>query len=296
MTSRELQQKFDISQDVLYFYERNGFVQSERSGFQKNYEKEDVQALKKLILLQRLGIPYTQIESLYDGEKMLAEVVTAHKEELENDRNYQGVYHICDMIVKENDYIDSMDVDRYWDLMDSMKDEGQQFFEQSKKGATRRKIKKAFFYGALAPFLMIIMALFMHNISKDIFQNSSAKSTDCEVVYAQFETGSYEYSEEETISPYFNEIWASTDPLKRYLLLDQLFHTYDLIGMSLNEVEDVLGVCNILNAPNDQESAYADELRIYEVKYDDEDGIECFVLYFKDGIVSHYKMTFFSEL
>ncbi len=295
MTARELEQKLDISQDVLCFYEKNGFVQPEKAGFQKSYAKEDVQTLKKLVLLQRLGIPYEEIEALYDGEKILADVVSEQKEAVENDHTYRGVRRICDMIEQENDFIDSMDVDRYWDVMEALKDKGHQFFEQDKEEAFRKNTIKKLCYGIFTPFLMIIMALFMRNVSINDLMKSGTSVSNCEIVYAQSETANSDYLLSETENPYFSKVWANTDPLKRYLLLDQLFNSYELIGMSVTEVEEELGLYDICKGSSDEENAYADEIWAYEVKYDAE-GIKCFVLYFKDGVVSHYKMTYFSEL
>ena len=76
MTIKELEQLSEMTRANIRFYEKEGLLSPARneSGY-RDYSEADIQLLKKIIILRKLGIPVQQIGDILDGALPLQEAL-----------------------------------------------------------------------------------------------------------------------------------------------------------------------------------------------------------------------------
>lgn len=92
------------------------------------------------------------------------------------------------------------------------------------------------------------------------------------------------------------EKWLSVDELQRYQMLDDLYAKVELVGMTKEEVEKVLGVPDQYCGWYESDGDKYDDHWAYWVQETLWDGIVCLLINFKDGIVVDYELEQVSEL
>ena len=102
--------------------------------------------------------------------------------------------------------------------------------------------------------------------------------------------------EDEPISDFTVENWKSVEWNQRYHMLENLYAEVDLVGMTADEMEQLLGMYDIKC-----EAYWSDEEKCdyhwgYSVRDDWWDGDEYLFIDFKDDIVVGYELEYGSEL
>lgn len=96
--------------------------------------------------------------------------------------------------------------------------------------------------------------------------------------------------------PFSSDEWINGEWKERYRMLEDLENNYELIGMSREEIDEMLGEyairCNA-SVIDDEDGDY--ELG-FEVREDYWEGIEVLLISFKDNIVVKYEYEYLSWL
>ena len=98
------------------------------------------------------------------------------------------------------------------------------------------------------------------------------------------------------ITEFSSDNWMSVEMEQRYHMLEDLYVSVELVGMSSDEVEELLGKYSISH------EAYLSDERKYDyhwgyvVRYDSWEGYEYLLINFKDDIVVDYELEYGSEL
>ena len=76
MTIKEVERILEIPRATVRYYEKEKLFkpQREKNGY-RDYSDEDVELLKKIIVLRKIGISVEDIEALFYGSKTLAEAL-----------------------------------------------------------------------------------------------------------------------------------------------------------------------------------------------------------------------------
>ena len=82
----------------------------------------------------------------------------------------------------------------------------------------------------------------------------------------------------------------------RVWLKEDLYEKVELIGMSSNEVEDLLGMYGVRCEAYWSDEGKCDYHWGYRVRYDSWEGVEYLLISFKDDIVVGYELEYGSEL
>lgn len=101
---------------------------------------------------------------------------------------------------------------------------------------------------------------------------------------------------EEPITEFSTENWKSVERKQRYHMLDDLHAEVELVGMTADEVEQLLGECSIRCEAYWSDMGKYDYHWGYWVRNDSWDGIEYLFISFKDDIVVSYELEYGSEL
>ena len=147
MKIKQAEELAGISSKNIRFYEEQGLLQPKRSenGY-RNYSIEDVELLKRIKFLRKLGTPVDEILKLFQGNISMAECLEHRKSALEKEeKNVERMHMLAEQMLEQNPSIQDIDIDFWLDEMEKMEKEGTSFLNVNM--LDRRKRKKV---GAIA--------------------------------------------------------------------------------------------------------------------------------------------------
>ena len=127
MKINEAEQILGITKANIRFYEKEGLLTPSRneSGY-RDYSDADISRLKQIVILRKLGLPVTQIQEVLDGVLPLQEALEHNIDSLANQiEALNGALALSRQLRLENQ--ETLDVDRYWDLIQTQEAQGLQF-------------------------------------------------------------------------------------------------------------------------------------------------------------------------
>lgn len=127
MKINEAEQLLGITKANIRFYEKEGLLTPARneSGY-RDYTDSDLARLKQIVILRKLGLPVSQIQEVLDGALPLQEALDTNIEALNAQiDSLNGALAISRQLRLEN--TETLDVDRYWELIQSRESQGFQF-------------------------------------------------------------------------------------------------------------------------------------------------------------------------
>lgn len=107
MTIREVEEALNVTRANVRFYEKEGLIAPKRNPLNdyRDYSKEDVEALRRILYLRSLDVPIEKIRKLMRGEEKLCEVLKEQKQELEKQsRQTQEAILLCEKLLKEREW------------------------------------------------------------------------------------------------------------------------------------------------------------------------------------------------
>ncbi len=134
MTIKEVEQRLEVPRATVRFYEKEGLIHPERgeNGY-REYSEEDVISLKRIIILRKLGLSVSDIEDVLDGAKTMSEVVAGNISNLERQlEELKGALKVCQKLQDEGEEIDTLDVDKYWNVIEEEECKGNRFLDIAK--------------------------------------------------------------------------------------------------------------------------------------------------------------------
>lgn len=119
MRIQELERKTGLERPSIRFYEKEGLLNPKRSenGY-REYSEADVELLKKIKLLRRLGMSIEKIRALQQGRADLsaavAQQVSLHSSQIDDHRRCRAV---CETMQRDGAAFESLDAERYLKLL-----------------------------------------------------------------------------------------------------------------------------------------------------------------------------------
>lgn len=154
MKIKEVEQQIGISKANIRFYEKEGLLTPARQENKyREYNEEDLQCLRKVVLLRKLGVPLPEIKEVFDGKKTLQEVVQTQKDTLTQQiEALNGALEICEQMEKDRVEIQTLNDIYYLELIEKKEKKGLRFNEiykdwvEMEKNAFYTTMKYAFFF------------------------------------------------------------------------------------------------------------------------------------------------------
>ena len=115
MNIAEAERRTGLSRANIRFYEKEGLLTPTRgaNGY-RDYTEDDVQTLRKIMLLRRLRLSVPEIRAIESGEKPLPEAAEQQLGVLQGDiRESEQAYAMCQAICADRAEWSGLDVDRY---------------------------------------------------------------------------------------------------------------------------------------------------------------------------------------
>lgn len=174
MKIHEVEKALDIPKATIRFYEKEGLLHPQRNdNAYREYSQEDLELLKKIIVLRKIGVPIDEIKQMLDGEKNLQDVLSKNMEMLhEQMKEVKGAMKVCSLMQEKEENGDAFNGGYYWNLIQNEEAKGQKFFEIAKDylqfekdildrltGGGNKTIR-----GIVVAFIMIAVLLGIENI------------------------------------------------------------------------------------------------------------------------------------
>lgn len=159
MKIKQVEELVGITSKNIRFYENQGLLTPERAenGY-REYHEQNIEALKKIKLLRKLGISVEEIRAVLNHSRSLEDCLEKHLAVLEKEReNLSNMKRLSDAILQKRDSIDTLNTNEWLDEMEKLEKEGVDFVDVSKIDIHMKKKMGAVIGGAVMIVLMLAM-------------------------------------------------------------------------------------------------------------------------------------------
>jgi len=167
----EVEALVGITKKNIRFYEAEGLLTPRRNsenGY-REYGDAEVETLRRIKLLRKLGIPLEEIRQMQGGVHTVGDGMRRHLVTLERDRaNLEEAARLCAELADCRERLDALDAQSLLGRMEQMEQEGTTFMDKQKRDTKRRRYVMPV---AMAILMTILMAaliwLFLWAFSTD---------------------------------------------------------------------------------------------------------------------------------
>lgn len=134
MKINEVEKLLEIPKATIRFYEKEGLLNPQRNtNSYREYADADVEVLKKIIVLRKIGISVEDIKQVMNGTLALQDALAQNMESLHKQmEEIHGAIQVCAMMQKKEESIVTFNEDYYWDVIRTEEAKGNTFFEAAK--------------------------------------------------------------------------------------------------------------------------------------------------------------------
>ncbi len=131
MKIKEVEQLLGVERANIRYYEKEALISPNRTkNSYRDYSPEDVERLKIIIILRKIGVSITDIRSVLNGEKSLADALKENEQNLLNQmKELNGALRLCQKMEKEQVELDTIDSDYYWEEIHQEENKGNVFVD-----------------------------------------------------------------------------------------------------------------------------------------------------------------------
>ena len=138
----EVEALVGITKKNIRFYESEGLLTPRRNsenGY-RDYGEADVETLRRIKLLRKLGVPLEEIRQMQSGIHTVGDGMRRHLVSLERDRaNLEAAAHLCAELQDSNDRLEGLDAEALLERMEQMEQGGTTFMNKQKHDTKRRR-------------------------------------------------------------------------------------------------------------------------------------------------------------
>ena len=134
MKIKELEDLLSISRSNIRFYEKQGlFTPDRQKNNYRDYTEQDVLALKRIIVLRKMGFTVEEIKSIQNNELSFSEAMCNTKKRLEEEiEQLNGALKLLGQVSKEYDSFEQINVQKHWSAMRESEKSGEKFIDLCK--------------------------------------------------------------------------------------------------------------------------------------------------------------------
>ncbi len=131
MKINDVEKQLNIPKATIRFYEKEGLLNPKRNeNSYREYDQEDIELLKKIIVLRKIGIPVEDIKLLLNNDLSLQNALTKNIHSLhEQIKEIEGALKVCEFMQSKDENINSLDENYYLDMIHNEELKGNKFFE-----------------------------------------------------------------------------------------------------------------------------------------------------------------------
>ncbi|MCH5270692.1 MAG: MerR family transcriptional regulator [Lachnospiraceae bacterium] len=207
MKINEVELTIGMTKKNIRFYEQEGLLtpsRSPRNGY-RDYSADDVNTLRQIKLLRKLGISIEDIKKLQDDSLSLEDCLRGHLVTLEQERkNLDAVTKFCRRLLTKDITFDNMPTEQLLADIENIEKGGTSFMN------TKNQENKGFPFKVVIPAVIAAALLFMM-LAFFVGRNSVPmdRMSPNAVLYSFYETGDFFYNLK-------GEVYESTDQVRTY--------------------------------------------------------------------------------
>ena len=157
MKINEVEAAVGVTKKNIRFYEEQGLLSPRRNsqnGY-RDYGEAEVDALRRIKLLRKLGVPLEEIRQMQSGVHTVGDGMRRHLVSLERERqNLADAARLCAELTDSHERLDHLDAESLLARMEQMEQEGTTFMNKQKQDTRRRRF--------VAPIVVaIVMSVLM---------------------------------------------------------------------------------------------------------------------------------------
>ena len=160
MKINEVEALVGITKKNIRFYEAEGLLTPRRNsenGY-RNYGEAEVEALRRIKLLRKLGVPLEEIRQMQTGVHTVGDGMRRHLVTLERERqNLADAARVCEELTDCQERLEALDAQGLLDRMDRMEEEGTTFMDKQKRDMKRRRYVMPVVMAVLMALLMVAL-------------------------------------------------------------------------------------------------------------------------------------------
>lgn len=141
MTIKDIEKTLGVPRATIRFYEKEGLINPKRedNGY-RTYSDEDVEVLKKIIILRKIGLPINEINDLFDGAESLPDALSQNIDILQKQMNeLKGAISLSQKMIDASLDINTIDTVKYWNVIEAEEEKGNRFIDIAKDIAKEEK-------------------------------------------------------------------------------------------------------------------------------------------------------------
>lgn len=131
MKINEVEARLQISKANIRFYEKEGLLSPKRgeNGY-RDYCEKDMEQLKKIIILRKLGVTIPDMRELFAGQIELQDVLATNMEQLTRQlAEIHGAIRLCEEMQKDDQAAVHLTDDFYWNRLHEEQTQGARFVD-----------------------------------------------------------------------------------------------------------------------------------------------------------------------
>lgn len=148
MKIKEVEELLEISRANIRFYEKEGLLNPNRqTNNYREYSKNDVEMLKKILVLRKLGFTIEEIKDLQEEKRDLSTIIANNITRLEKQiENLKGALEINKRLLEDNTSYKELNQKELWEEILKGENKGQKFVDICKDYLN---FEKEMFYNTL---------------------------------------------------------------------------------------------------------------------------------------------------
>lgn len=171
MKINEVEAQVGITKKNIRFYEDQGLIDPRRNtqnGY-REYGEEDVDRLRQIKLMRKLGVPLEEIRNMQSGIHTVGDGMRRHLVTLERDRkNLEQSMELCRLLTQREERLDTLDAGALLERMEQMEREGATFLDRQTQDTRRRRYIAPVVIACVTVLLMAgLMALMIWGFAAD---------------------------------------------------------------------------------------------------------------------------------
>ena len=131
MEIKEVEKQLDISRSNIRFYEKQGLISPERrNNNYRDYSEQDILALKKIIILRKMGFTVEEIHLIQNGELPFSKGIADTRERIESEiKQLDGALNTLEKFSNDCSSFEEMNVNNYWNSIHNAELAGEKFID-----------------------------------------------------------------------------------------------------------------------------------------------------------------------
>ena len=172
MKIKQVEELVGITSKNIRFYESQGLLTPERddNGY-REYHQDNIEVLKKIKLLRKIGISVEDIKSVLNDNVTLENCLEKYLDVLEKQKsNLTNMYNLTEEIINQKCELNNLKTDEWLEKMENMEKEGIDFVNISKIDIHMKKKMGAIIGGAvMIVFMLFLIGMFLWGSGVDPF-------------------------------------------------------------------------------------------------------------------------------